>query len=168
MHIFVFSAHFPGWEAKWDEWITRGQIRWPKPLDYTSEIDIGDHVEVLLESTRVPSVWMEGEVKKVTIDIDGNLNYIRPHNPTRHTHTHTLTGIELFLVTGMKRPRHIWVRRENLRLNSKRTNSHKECVPCFPSLFSGPCSSLRPQRNRHRLPTNLPVGGGGGPRCTTM
>eukprot|EP00472_Partenskyella_glossopodia_P009221 CAMPEP_0197542296 /NCGR_PEP_ID=MMETSP1318-20131121/67560_1 /TAXON_ID=552666 /ORGANISM="Partenskyella glossopodia, Strain RCC365" /LENGTH=203 /DNA_ID=CAMNT_0043101551 /DNA_START=86 /DNA_END=694 /DNA_ORIENTATION=+ len=84
---YYYRAHFPGWEAKWDEWITRGQIRWPKPLDYTSEIDIGDHVEVLLESTRVPSVWMEGEVKKVTIDID---------------------GIELFLVTGMKRPRHIW------------------------------------------------------------
>eukprot|EP00954_Amorphochlora_amoebiformis_P020736 1341464-Amorphochlora_amoeboformis.AAC.1 len=84
-----------GWEAKWDEWITRSQIRWPKPLDHNSEleIDVGDHVEVLLESTRVPSVWMEGDVKKVTIDID---------------------GVELFLVTGMKRPRHIWVRRDNL------------------------------------------------------
>eukprot|EP00471_Norrisiella_sphaerica_P011217 CAMPEP_0184505016 /NCGR_PEP_ID=MMETSP0113_2-20130426/52748_1 /TAXON_ID=91329 /ORGANISM="Norrisiella sphaerica, Strain BC52" /LENGTH=234 /DNA_ID=CAMNT_0026894683 /DNA_START=65 /DNA_END=766 /DNA_ORIENTATION=- len=86
---YFYRAHFPGWESKWDEWIARTQIRWPKPLDHNShlEMDIGDHVEVLLESTRVPSVWMEGEVKKVTIDID---------------------GVELYLITGMKRPRHIW------------------------------------------------------------
>jgi len=119
---FYYRAHFPGWESKWDEWITRGQIRWPKPMDYQAEleIDVGDHVEVLLESTRVPSVWMEGDVKKVTIDID---------------------GVELFLVGGMKRPRHIWVRRDSIRLLYKRNREHKECVPCFPLLFPGSCSN---------------------------
>eukprot|EP00468_Gymnochlora_sp_CCMP2014_P009301 CAMPEP_0167749654 /NCGR_PEP_ID=MMETSP0110_2-20121227/5535_1 /TAXON_ID=629695 /ORGANISM="Gymnochlora sp., Strain CCMP2014" /LENGTH=277 /DNA_ID=CAMNT_0007634847 /DNA_START=9 /DNA_END=842 /DNA_ORIENTATION=+ len=117
---FYYRAHFPGWEAKWDEWITRSQIRWPKPLDHNSEyeVDIGDHVEILLESTRVPSVWMEGEVKKVTIDID---------------------GIELYLVTGMKQPKNIWVRRDRLRLLAKRPQEQKACVPCFPSIFSGTC-----------------------------
>mmetsp|Transcript_33638 Transcript_33638/g.54149 ORF Transcript_33638/g.54149 Transcript_33638/m.54149 type:complete len:167 (+) Transcript_33638:508-1008(+) len=131
-NTYYYRSHFPGWEAKWDEWITRSQIRWPKPLDHNSEleIDVGDHVEVLLESTRVPSVWMEGDVKKVTIDID---------------------GVELFLVTGMKRPRHIWVRRDNLRLLSKRYVDHKACVPCFPRLFSGGCA-FRSATQHHQQP----------------
>mmetsp|Transcript_5788 Transcript_5788/g.7025 ORF Transcript_5788/g.7025 Transcript_5788/m.7025 type:complete len:304 (+) Transcript_5788:127-1038(+) len=150
---FYYKAHFPGWEAKWDEWIARTQIRWPKPLDHNShiEIDVGDHVEVMLESVRVPSVWMEGDVKKVTIDID---------------------GVELFLVTGMKRPRHIWVRRDNLRLLYKKVRDHKEaCVPCFPSLFASACSTFSgnarstPPIQRANIEA-APAGGGRG--CATM
>lgn len=129
-----FRAHFPGWEARWDEWVTRDMIRWPRPHDdndtktgldrktrqrsYSapacSTIRPKDHVEVLLESARVPDVWIEGDVKKVTLDVDGT---------------------ELYLVTGMKRPRQIWVRRQSIRRLNKR-GSHPEgfaqCVPCFP------------------------------------
>eukprot|EP00467_Chlorarachnion_reptans_P025362 CAMPEP_0114514748 /NCGR_PEP_ID=MMETSP0109-20121206/16329_1 /TAXON_ID=29199 /ORGANISM="Chlorarachnion reptans, Strain CCCM449" /LENGTH=295 /DNA_ID=CAMNT_0001694829 /DNA_START=180 /DNA_END=1067 /DNA_ORIENTATION=+ len=133
-----YRAHFMGWEAKWDEWVTRSQIRWPKPLNYNREveIDIGDKVEVLLEGTQVPSVWMEGEVQKVTIDID---------------------GIELFLVTGMKRPRHLWVRKCNLRL-SRKQRPHKEGVPCWPSLFSMACRMQGTEDNRAAA----------APRCASM
>jgi len=108
-------------------------------------------VEVMLESVRVPSVWMEGDVKKVTIDID---------------------GVELFLVTGMKRPRHIWVRRDNLRLLYKKVRDHKEaCVPCFPSLFASACSTFSgnarstPPIQRANIEA-APAGGGRG--CATM
>lgn len=85
-----YRAHFLGWEAKWDEWIGRAHMRWPKPLDHNSEheIDVGDHVEIHLESTRVPSVWMEGKVIRMLFDYSSAV-LTPPHRLRRWLSTRT-------------------------------------------------------------------------------
>lgn len=66
--------HYPGWEARWDEWVTRDRLRWgnERRADVLKGIapSEGDSVEMWCEGVHVPGAWLEADVHAVE---DGRL-----------------------------------------------------------------------------------------------
>ena len=46
-----YKIRYPGWESRWDEWISRGRFRWLVDGDMTSSIHDGDEVDRLIFHT---------------------------------------------------------------------------------------------------------------------
>lgn len=65
-----YKVHYDGWEAKWDEWVDRGRLRWPfNPKTScdgaSSMIKRDDVVEVWCQGNLVPGAWLEARVKRI-------------------------------------------------------------------------------------------------------
>ena len=61
-----YKVTFPGWEGRWDEWVSRDRLRWAAPVDRDErKILLHDNVEVWCGSKNVPGAWLEATVQRV-------------------------------------------------------------------------------------------------------
>ena len=61
-----YKVTFPGWEGRWDEWVSRDRLRWAAPVDDDErKILLHDNVEVWCGSKNVPGAWLEASVQRV-------------------------------------------------------------------------------------------------------
>ena len=49
-----YKVHYVHWDARWDEWVARDQLRWPVPEGRTGAVASGDDVEVWCSGPAVP------------------------------------------------------------------------------------------------------------------
>ena len=49
-----YKVHYVHWDARWDEWVARDQLRWPVPEGRTGAVASGDDVEVWCSGSAVP------------------------------------------------------------------------------------------------------------------
>ena len=49
-----YKVHYVHWDARWDEWVARDQLRWPVPEGRTGVVASGDDVEVWCSGSAVP------------------------------------------------------------------------------------------------------------------
>lgn len=60
-----YKIHYPGWESRWDEWVTRARLRWMVATNTLVTIQVSDIVELWCCGLNVPGAWLECKVKKV-------------------------------------------------------------------------------------------------------
>jgi hypothetical protein len=60
-----YKIHYPGWESRWDEWVTRSRLRWAVDSNVLCQILPGAVVELWCCGANVPGAWLESRVKKV-------------------------------------------------------------------------------------------------------
>jgi len=63
-----YRIHYPGWEARWDEWVTRERLRWNQE-ENTTQIKMGDKIELFCSGQNVPGAWLETKVRKIRNDM---------------------------------------------------------------------------------------------------
>ncbi|CAM9099799.1 unnamed protein product, partial [Scytosiphon promiscuus] len=100
-----YKIHYPGWEAKWDEWVPRERLRWgnerlAKNLEGATPAK-GDSVEMWCQGLHVPGAWLEAVVHEVEKD--------------------RLLPLGAILTTG-----HFWVNPKSVRLVKKGRQPHAE------------------------------------------
>ena len=44
--VFKYKIHYPGWDARWDEWVRRERLRWAQKHNPAEKICVNDYVEV--------------------------------------------------------------------------------------------------------------------------
>lgn len=103
-----YKIRYPGWESKWDEWVTRSNLRWSVDINVVTKVNVNDIIELWCCGSNVPGAWLESRVKK----IDG-LKYC--------------IGKVAISQSG---PQKLWVERDRIRipkipLNSQNINSSK-------------------------------------------
>ena len=60
-----YKVTFPGWEGRWDEWVSRDRLRWAaRGADADVQIAVHDDVEVWCGSKNVPGAWLEATVQR--------------------------------------------------------------------------------------------------------
>ena len=62
---FKYKIRYPGWESRWDEWVSRARFRWLVDNDESSCIHEGDEVELWCCGANVPGAWLETRVVKI-------------------------------------------------------------------------------------------------------
>ena len=85
-----YKVHYLNWDARWDEWVSRDQLRWPVQEGKTCAIEPGDDVEVWCSGNTVPGAWLRAVVDQV--------------------------DDELFCVGNVASSGHLWVSRDRVRL----------------------------------------------------
>lgn len=85
-----YKVHYLNWDSRWDEWVSRDQLRWPVQEGKTCAITPGDDVEVWCSGNTVPGAWLRAVVDRV--------------------------DDELFCVGNVASSGHIWVSRDRVRL----------------------------------------------------
>ena len=64
-----YLVHYPGWEARWNEWVRRDRLRWAKPMlsdgDRRTTIKPKDRIEIWCGGNNVPGAWLEAKVSSV-------------------------------------------------------------------------------------------------------
>lgn len=60
-----YKIHYPGWDARWDEWVHRDRLRWTVEQDLRLRIGPNDDVEIWCCGSNVPGAWLEAKVRKV-------------------------------------------------------------------------------------------------------
>ena len=61
-----YKIHYPGWDARWDEWVVRDRLRWSWQTAHdNSAIKVNDSVEIWCSGNNVPGAWLEARVRKV-------------------------------------------------------------------------------------------------------
>ena len=60
-----YKIRYPGWESRWDEWVTRSRLRWAVDSNALNQILPGSVVELWCCGANVPGAWLESRVKKV-------------------------------------------------------------------------------------------------------
>ena len=85
-----YKVHYLNWDARWDEWVSRDQLRWPVQEGKTCAIETGDDVEVWCSGNTVPGAWLRAVVDEV--------------------------DEELFCVGNVASSGHLWVSRDRVRL----------------------------------------------------
>ncbi|KAG5188163.1 hypothetical protein JKP88DRAFT_178183 [Tribonema minus] len=64
-----YKVHYPGWEARWDEFVPRERLRWGNDRRAAQlrdeRIAVGDMVEIWCGGTNVPGAWLEGRVSSI-------------------------------------------------------------------------------------------------------
>ena len=64
-----YKVTFPGWEGRWDEWVSRDRLRWrAKNTQEADALKPRDFVEVWCGSQNVPGAWLEASVQKIRGD----------------------------------------------------------------------------------------------------
>ena len=64
-----YKVTFPGWEGRWDEWVSRDRLRWrAKNSQEADALKPRDFVEVWCGSQNVPGAWLEATVQKIRGD----------------------------------------------------------------------------------------------------
>jgi len=85
-----YRVHYLNWDSRWDEWVSREQLRWPVQEGKNCTIEIGDDVEVWCSGNTVPGAWLRAVVDAVDDD--------------------------LFCVGNVASSGHLWVSRDRVRL----------------------------------------------------
>lgn len=60
-----YKIHYPGWDARWDEWVPKSRLRWTVERNDVETIQVNDIVELWCCGTSVPGAWLESYVRKV-------------------------------------------------------------------------------------------------------
>ena len=63
-----YKINYPGWESRWDEWVSRSRFRWLVEQDIVESINPGDPVELWCCGVNVPGAWLEAKVDRLTPD----------------------------------------------------------------------------------------------------
>lgn len=63
-----YKIHYPGWDARWDEWVIRSRLRWSVDRNIVEAIKVNDTVELWCCGAFVPGAWLESKVKKIRGD----------------------------------------------------------------------------------------------------
>ncbi|KAG5192614.1 hypothetical protein JKP88DRAFT_173095 [Tribonema minus] len=67
-----YKVHYPGWEPRWDEWVSRERLRWGNDARAARllghPVEVGDTVEVWCGGVHVPGAWLEGRVSCIRSD----------------------------------------------------------------------------------------------------
>lgn len=63
-----YKIRYPGWDSRWDEWVTRSRLRWAVEKNTVMGINVEDTVEIWCCGATVPGAWLESRVKKVRGD----------------------------------------------------------------------------------------------------
>ena len=85
-----YKVHYSSWDARWDEWVSRDQLRWPVAEGRTGLLTPGDDVEVWCSGSAVPGAWLRAQV--------------------------TAAEGELYCVGDVASSGRLWVRRDRVRL----------------------------------------------------
>lgn len=64
-HEKRYKIRYPGWEARWDEWVPRQRLRWKVTDNTIVKINVNDIVELWCCGANVPGAWLESKVKRV-------------------------------------------------------------------------------------------------------
>ncbi|CAM9205685.1 unnamed protein product [Choristocarpus tenellus] len=68
---YRYRIHYPGWDSRWDEWVSRDRLRWPVDRPSLTEDDTlrrRDVVEVWCTGAHVQGAWLQAGVGKVKGD----------------------------------------------------------------------------------------------------
>jgi len=57
-----YKIRYPGWESRWDEWVSRSRFRWLVDRNKTERISQSDFVELWCCGSNVPGAWLETRV----------------------------------------------------------------------------------------------------------
>jgi hypothetical protein len=60
-----YKIHYPGWESRWDEWVSRSRLRWVASSNDEEELRSGDVVELWCSGHNVPGAWLECFIKRI-------------------------------------------------------------------------------------------------------
>ncbi|KAJ1454768.1 hypothetical protein M885DRAFT_521389 [Pelagophyceae sp. CCMP2097] len=60
-----YKVHYLDWDARWDEWVSRDQLRWPVLEGKHCVIEPGDDVEVWCSGNTVPGAWLRAVIDRV-------------------------------------------------------------------------------------------------------
>ncbi|CAM9477169.1 unnamed protein product, partial [Sphacelaria rigidula] len=70
-----YQVHYPGWESRWDEWVSLDRLRWGNDSRANTlqgkQPEVGDSVELWCEGVHVPGAWLEAQVLSIE---NGRLN----------------------------------------------------------------------------------------------
>ena len=103
-----YKVHYVHWDARWDEWVARDQLRWPVPEGRTGAVASGDDVEVWCSGSAVPGAWL----RAVVTAVEG----------------------ELYCVGDVASSGRLWVRRDRVRLIQRKQDraprAPKRLQPC--------------------------------------
>ena len=94
-----YKIRYPGWESRWDEWVSRHRFRWLVSRNDLEAIEERDQVELWCCGANVPGAWLESRVLKVQ---------------------HNMYCLDRVSSTGP-----MWVGRDRIRLSSKRKDSSR-------------------------------------------
>jgi hypothetical protein len=64
-HRGQYKIHYPGWDSRWDEWVSKTRLRWANRPNFVDTILAGDIVELWCCGTNVPGAWLEAKVRRV-------------------------------------------------------------------------------------------------------
>jgi hypothetical protein len=108
-----YKVHYLNWDTRWDEWVTREQLRWPVNEGKTCVITLGDDVEVWCSGNTVPGAWLRAVVANVEDD--------------------------LYCVGNVASSGRLWVKRDRVRLVKRVRDAQKR----FESRLSLPCRFVK-------------------------
>ncbi|KAJ8598866.1 hypothetical protein CTAYLR_010464 [Chrysophaeum taylorii] len=129
-----YKVHYLNWDSRWDEWVSRDQLRWPVQEGKTCAISPGDDVEVWCSGNTVPGAWLRAVVDRV--------------------------DDELFCVGNVASSGHLWVSRDRVRLVRRCAETDPAALRrarvALPSCLAGPVQKLKDfwrvsQRGRNAL-----------------
>lgn len=114
-----YKVHYLNWDSRWDEWVSRDQLRWPVQEGKTCSIAPGDDVEVWCSGNTVPGAWLRAVVDRVED--------------------------ELFCVGNVASSGHLWVSRDRVRLVHRSVDTEQPHVKRsrVPSCLAAPVQKLR-------------------------
>eukprot|EP00635_Sarcinochrysidales_sp_CCMP3193_P007179 CAMPEP_0118918810 /NCGR_PEP_ID=MMETSP1166-20130328/18158_1 /TAXON_ID=1104430 /ORGANISM="Chrysoreinhardia sp, Strain CCMP3193" /LENGTH=727 /DNA_ID=CAMNT_0006859197 /DNA_START=71 /DNA_END=2254 /DNA_ORIENTATION=+ len=107
-----YKVHYLNWDARWDEWVSRDQLRWPVQEGKTCAVDPGDDVEVWCSGNTVPGAWLRAVVDQV--------------------------DDELFCVGNVASSGHLWVSRDRVRLVRRKASEQNDDTNGKRSRFGRP------------------------------
>lgn len=94
-----YKIRYPGWESRWDEWVSRNRFRWLVERNDLEAIEERDQVELWCCGANVPGAWLESRVLKVQ------------HN--------------MYCLDRVSSAGPMWVGRDRIRLSSNRKDSSR-------------------------------------------
>ncbi len=63
-----YKIRYPGWDSRWDEWVSRARLRWAVDKNTVRSLQINDVVEIWCCGAAVPGAWLESRIQKVRGD----------------------------------------------------------------------------------------------------
>ena len=123
--------HYVHWDARWDEWVARDQLRWPVPEGRTGAVASGDDVEVWCSGSAVPGASAPESLARDACAAAPALTLI----PRRWLRA-VVTAVEgeLYCVGDVASSGRLWVRRDRVRLIQRKQDraprAPKRLQPC--------------------------------------
>ena len=126
-----YKVHYVHWDARWDEWVARDQLRWPVPEGRTGVVASGDDVEVWCSGSAVPGASAPASLARHACATAPALTVI----PRRWLRA-VVTAVEgeLYCVGDVASSGRLWVRRDRVRLIQRKQDraprAPKRLQPC--------------------------------------
>ncbi|CAM9178603.1 unnamed protein product [Discosporangium mesarthrocarpum] len=66
---YRYRIHYPGWDSRWDECVSRDRLRWPVDRSSVSTaFKVRDAVEVWCTGNQVEGAWLQAKIRRVKGD----------------------------------------------------------------------------------------------------